>query len=67
MAKHPTILWAQSSADVYLTIEADMNVEEMTVDGDLFKFRGKKDSVEYNADLQFFGKLKGRSLLLEFS
>jgi prostaglandin-E synthase len=61
--KHPLILWAQRSPHVYLSAEVeDMEVEELSVDGDTFKVKGKRGDDKYEANLQLFGKLKGDEL-----
>lgn len=38
--KHPTVLWAQRSPHIYISLEVeDMTIEELEVKEDMFKFR----------------------------
>uniref|UniRef100_A0A183CLS9 CS domain-containing protein n=1 Tax=Globodera pallida TaxID=36090 RepID=A0A183CLS9_GLOPA len=63
VVKHPLVLWAQRSPHLYLAVEVeDMNIEELTIEEDKFKIKGKKGNDKYEADLQFFGKLNGTEL-----
>uniref|UniRef100_A0A915CUM2 CS domain-containing protein n=1 Tax=Ditylenchus dipsaci TaxID=166011 RepID=A0A915CUM2_9BILA len=59
--KHPPILWAQRSSNLYLAVELqDMKIEELKVHEDSFKIKyGTKGDEQYEADLQLYGKLKG--------
>jgi len=58
--KHPIITWAQRSPHLYLSVEVDdMKVQELSVNEDSFKIRGKRGEDVYEADLKLFGKLKG--------
>uniref|UniRef100_A0A915E6B9 CS domain-containing protein n=1 Tax=Ditylenchus dipsaci TaxID=166011 RepID=A0A915E6B9_9BILA len=58
--KHPPILWAQRSSNLYLAVEVqDMKIEELKVHEDSFKIKGTKGDEQYEADLQLYGKLKG--------
>uniref|UniRef100_A0A914H029 CS domain-containing protein n=1 Tax=Globodera rostochiensis TaxID=31243 RepID=A0A914H029_GLORO len=63
VVKHPLVLWAQRSPHLYLAVEVeDMNIEELTIEEDKFKIKGKKGNDKYEADLQFFGKVNGTEL-----
>uniref|UniRef100_A0A915EGA5 CS domain-containing protein n=1 Tax=Ditylenchus dipsaci TaxID=166011 RepID=A0A915EGA5_9BILA len=58
--KHPPILWAQRSSNLYMAVELqDMKIEELKVHEDSFKIKGSKGDEKYEADLQLYGKLKG--------
>ncbi|KAL3074988.1 hypothetical protein niasHS_014433 [Heterodera schachtii] len=60
VVKHPLVLWAQRSPNLYLAVEVgDMKIEELTIDHDKFKIKGKRGNDNYEADLELFGNLKG--------
>jgi len=58
--KHPTVLWAQRSQNLYISIEIeDMKVDELTINENKFVFKGKHGADQYEVDLTLYGKLKG--------
>ncbi|KAF7720656.1 Prostaglandin E synthase 3 (Cytosolic) [Apophysomyces ossiformis] len=60
MPFHPTLKWAQNKDVIFLTVElSDITNPEIDVKPEKFHFKGKgeKEQKEYEAELEFHGKI----------
>jgi len=63
MIKHPLILWAQRSNNISIAVEVeDLKIDELKIQDDLFKIRGKRGNSQYEAVLQLYDKIAGDDL-----